>query len=387
MSDASAPVAIVGGGAVGTSTLFHLAEHHDVAGVLFEKGQLGSGSTSKAAGGVRNTYTTPLNVEIGNRAIDYFRTFEERVGEPLDFRQNGYMYVYHTDEWAARWRDLAADLREQGVTAEIRSATEAAETFPGLDASAIQGALYGPDCGHVDPHALTQGFASAAVDRGATIHTKTAVTDVVVEDGTAVAVETEAGRYEVDAVLDAAGPWAARVGAMAGVDLPLSFFLRRIMVTSPMEGASGPLVIDPEWECYVEAERNGSLLVCDTAQDVHDVDDPDTATEGSVGYDYYLRTTEKVERLLPGLADLDVVNGWGGVQSHTDDGHAILGPTPVEGFHVACGFSGHGVQQAPVVGAAMADLLATGDTDRFDVDQLALDRFERADRIDPEEMA
>jgi len=244
-----------------------------------------------------------------------------------------------------------------------------------------------PDCGHVGPHTLTQAFGKAAVDRGVTVLTKTAVTDVTIEDGRAVAIESEAGVYQVESVLNAAGPWAGHVADMVGVDIPIALMARRLMVTSPTEETNSPLVIDPERGCYFKSEKNGSLLICDTEQDIRDIEDPDAGTVGEVSYDYYLTASEKVEPLIPVVGDLDVINGWRGLQTHSPDGHAILGPTDVGGFHLACGFSGHGVQQAPTVGAAMADILAEGTTDVFDMDALSLDRFERSDGIDPEGMA
>ena len=368
-------VAVVGGGAVGTSVLFHLAADHDVRGVLFEKGQLGSGSTSKAAGGVRNTFTSPANAAVGNRAIEYFQNFEDRVGRALSFRQNGYMYLYHSESAADEWRDRAVLFRRHGAGAELLSAEEAAGKFPGLAAEAIEGALFGPDCGHVDPHRLTQAFGRAATERGATVNTGTAVTDVRLEDGAVTAVETEHGTHEVDAVVDAAGPWAPRVAGMVGVDVPVDLLVRRIMVLDGTPATTGPLVIDPELSCYFGAEPDGSLLVCNTGVDIQDIEDPDATGDNEVGYDYYLSAAEVVSELLPEVTDLGVRNGWSGLQSHSPDGHAIVGPTDVEGFYLACGFSGHGVQQAPVVGAAMADLLVEGGTERIDTEAFAPGRF------------
>lgn len=388
MADHSAEFAIVGGGAIGTSALFHLAKRHGVTdAVLFEKDQLGSGSTSKAAGGVRNTFSSEMNIELGKRNIEFFENFEDEVGEDLEFRQTGYMYLFHDEEHERTWRERAAFYADHGVDAEILGPGEAVGVFDHLEPSAISGALFAPDCGHVDPHTLTQAFGRAAVERGTTVHTKTAVTDVTVEDGGVTELETEEGTYEVDRVLNAAGPWAPRLGAMVGVDIPIELMMRRIMVTSPVEDANSPLIIDPERECYFESEKNGSLLVCDMEQDVHDIDDPDTAVAEEIGYDYYLTATEKVEQLVPAIADLDVINGWAGLQSHTPDGHAILGTTEVEGFLVACGFSGHGVQQSPTVGAAMADLLVEGETDVLDVEKLSLGGFETGARLEAEEMA
>lgn len=388
MSEQSAEIAIVGGGAIGASTLFHLTERHEFTDVvLFEKDQLGSGSTSKAAGGVRNTFTSETNIEIGNRNIEYFQEFEKNVGQELEFRETGYMYLYHTAEAEQMWRERAAFFNANGASAEIISPKEATEVFSHLDPSEFRGALFAPDCGHVDPHRLTQAFGKAATERGATIETKTPVTDVTVGDDGVELVETDAGRYKVDKLLNTGGPWASRLGEMVGVQIPIELMVRRIMVTSAVEDSGSPLIIDPERECYFSSEQNGSLLVCDMEQDIHDVVDPDTAVANEIGYDYYASTSEKVGQLVPEILELDVINGWGGLQSHSPDGHAILGGTDVKDFFVACAFSGHGVQQSPTIGAAMADLLVEGDTDVLDVDHFALDRFEGGEQIDPEGMA
>lgn len=388
MADHSAEIAIVGGGAIGTSVLFHLAERHGVTdAVLFEKRQLGSGSTGKAAGGVRNTFTNETNIALGNRNIQFFQDFEKRVGEPLEFRQTGYMYLFHDEEHERMWRDRASFFADHDVNVELLSPEECAEVFEHLDPDSFDGALFAPDCGHVDPHTLTQAYARAAVDRGATVHTKTGVTDVTTDDGRVTGIETEAGTYDVDTILNAAGPWAARLGETVGIDIPIELLLRHIMVTSPVEDANSPLVIDRELDCYFKSEKNGSLLVCDKGQDVHDINDPDTAVSDAIGYDYYHAATEKVEQLIPVLADLDVINGWAGLQSHTPDGHAILGPTAVDGFVLACGMSGHGVQQSPSIGTAIADYLVEGESDILDVELLSLNRFEKTERIEPEGMA
>ena len=388
MSDGSPRIAVVGGGAIGTSTLFHLVDRHDVEdAILFEKNQLGSGSTSKAAGGIRNTFTSELNVAMGRRNIDFFANFEDGVGRELEFRQTGYDYLFHSESAEADWRDRKAFFDGHGVASELRSPAETADLFPPLDPSAIGGSLLGTDCGHVDPHTLTQAFAGAAVDRGATVETKTEVRDVHTDDGGVTAVETEDDRYEVDYVVDAAGPWAGRVAKTVGLDVPLELLVRKIMVTSALEtDADAPLFIDPELNCYFLPEQNGSLLVCDMDQDVHDVEDPDAVQSGEIGYDYYLDASEKLEQLVPAITELDVINGWAGLQTHTPDKHAIVGPTPVEGFLIACGFSGHGVQQSPSAGAALADLVATGETDVFDVSHLALERFDSDTQIEPEGM-
>lgn len=388
MTGQSARVAIIGGGAVGTSVQFHLARDHGITDtVLFEKDQLGSGSTSKAAGGIRNVFTNPANVRLGNRSLDYFRSFEAETGHPLEFHDTGYMYVYHSEEAERHWRDLRDSLVDLDVSADILSPDEVAEAVPPLDPTEIRGGLYAADCGRVDPHSVTQAFGKATADLGATVHTKTAVTDVRTRDGEVHAVESEAGTYEVDHVVNAAGPWAPAVGRMVGVEVPIELLLRRIMVTSDVGHGNCPLVIDEERECYFETERNGSMLVCDMAADDHDLAVPDGVQADDVGYDYYLSTLEKVADLVPVLRDLEVINGWAGIQSHSPDGNAIVGPTTVDGFLVACGFSGHGIQQSPLFGMAVAELVADGTASTVDLAPFGIDRFDGARTTEPEGLA
>ena len=388
MTTKSTTVAVIGGGVIGTSTLFHLASQHGVTdAVLFEKNQLASGSTSKAAGGVRNFFTSPGNIEIGDWSIEYFKNFEERVGVDLEFRQHGYIWLFHSDEARRQWEERVEFCRSHGVSADIIEPEEVVEHFPELDPDSIGGAVLASDCGHVDPSQVTQGFARAATDLGATVETGVGVTDVLTDGDAVTGVETTEGTWEADVVVNAAGPWAGRIGEMAGVDLPLELWIRRIMVTSPVLDTGSPLFIDHERKCYFMAEQSGSLLVCDMDQDEFDIENPDTVAMDDIGYNYYLGTFEKIQPMIPESADLDVINGWAGLQTHTPDGNAIIGSTPVDGFFVACGFSGHGVQQSPLVGTTLADIIVDGETSLFDLEPFSLEGFESGNRGAAEEMA
>ncbi len=387
MATKSAEVAIVGGGAVGTSILFHLTKRHDVSDVvLLERDQIGSGSTSRAVGGVRYTFSHPLNVEMGLQNLDFYKNFEANVGQELVFRENGYMYVFHSPASEREWEEYAELYGEYDTRATLLTPEETVEVFPALDAGSIRGSLWAPDCGHVDPYTVAQSMATASMERGATVETKARVRDVVTRDGRVAAVETDEHRYEVNYVVNAAGAWAPAIGQMVGIDIPIEWLIRQIMVTDEIGYDRCPLVIDRENQFYFEMEETGSLLVCDMGQDIHDVTDPEGAA-ADIGYNYYLQAFEKLEGLAPALGDLEVINDWAGLQSHTDDGHAILGPTSVDGFLLACGLSGHGIMQAPSVGVAISDLIVKGETDVFDLNSLTLDRFDSDDRIEPELMA
>lgn len=374
--DAPGSVGIIGGGVIGTSVAFQLAKRGWTDVILFEKDQLGAGSTSKAAGGVRNVFSNPFNVELGNRYLDFFERFDEEVGHDLEFSKTGYLYLLHDEEEHEEWRERIRFLRDHGVTIEELGPEEAGERYPWLDPAPITGAVLGSDCGHVDPAQVAQAYARGAIDLGANIETKTAVTDVRVEDGRVVGLDTEAGDYTFDHVVNAAGPWARRIASSVGIDLPIELMARHIAVTSAIDGPEGPLVIDNRRNCYFRCERNGSLLVCNRDADIHDLEGPDAVTPGDIGYEYYRTIPEKFGDLVPRINDLDVINGWAGIQTHTPDKSPLVGPTPVEGFWIATGFSGHGIQKSPIVGMALADLLVEGETDVVDVDHFRLDRFD-----------
>lgn len=383
MTDDAPQVAVVGGGVVGTSVLYHLAERHGVTdAVLFEQGQLAGGSTSRAVGGVRYTFGHLLNVELGKCSIEFFENFGSNVG--VDVENNPYLFTFHSEANERAWRERHEQYLDCGMAPELLTADEVTERYPLLDPSAFRGAMLAPECVRVDPFSVTQAYATAAREAGAEIRTNEGVEDVVTEDGAVTAVETAEGSYDVDYVVNAAGSFSGRVAGMVGVDLPIDLLVRRIVVTDPIDDEV-PLVIDTERDFYFEMEANGSLLVCDTEADIHDADDPTTAV-GDIGYDYYLGALEKLEQMAPGVGDLAVINDWAGFQTHTPDGHALVGPTTVDGFLVATGMSGHGVMQSPWVGAAVADLVVRGSTDVFDVDLLRPDRFDRVagERIDPE---
>lgn len=383
-------VAVIGGGIVGTSVLYHLAERGETDVVLLEQDQLGSGSTSGAVGGVRHVFSHPANVDAGEWNLRFYREFEERVGQPLTVDESGYVYLFASGAERDHWERQKELYDDRGLDTRLLTPAETGGLFGPLDTSDIVGSFHAPDCLHLDPYTATQGFATAARERGATVRTGTTVEDVTVEDGAVDAVVTDGETYEPDRVVNAAGGWAPEVGAMVGLDLPIDRFVRRILVTEEMAAGPTPLFIDRERQCYFRAERNGGVVLCDTGNDVEDVTSPAHAG-GSPGHDYYVSALSKVETHVPDVVDAEVINDWAGVQTSTPDGHPLLGETGVDGFSLACGFNGLGVMVAPTVGRALADaLLGLGEpSDVLDIGRLGLDRFDRppSDRIEAEELA
>ncbi|MFC5135236.1 MULTISPECIES: NAD(P)/FAD-dependent oxidoreductase [Haloferacaceae] len=382
-------VLVVGGGVVGLSAAYSLSDRGaDVT--LVEKGSLGNGSTARAAGGIRSQFSTRVNVELSLASKEVWNSFEDRFGVDIGLRKNGYLFLARSDETAEQFRENVEMQRELGAESELLTPAEATEHCPGLDPDPFVAATYNPDDGIADPNLAVQGYAEAARERGVDVRTKTAVIDLHREDDRVVAADVrgvddaaETERHEVDYVVNAAGAWAASIGEMAGVDLPIAPRRRQIAVVDPTPAVpeSVPLTIDLETGSYFRPERDGVALVGGHFDEDDDPDqNPDAYDEG-MDVEWAARAVEHAADYAEyfGL-DTRIQRGWAGLYAVTPDHHPILEET-VPGLVTVAGFSGHGFQHAPASGRIVADLAFDGGTDLVDISPLAGDRFERGETL------
>lgn len=227
---------IVGGGVMGVSTAFHLAEAGVRDVVLLEKNALGSGSTCKAAGGVRAQFSDRLNIEIGARSLEAFRRFGQRPGQEIDLHEVGYLFLLDTPESVAAFEASVALQNDLGVPSRMVSPQEAKVLSPLIDVEGLLGAAFSPTDGHCTPESVVLGYATAARRLGAQLLPHCAALGIETVDGRIVAVQSVAGRIETDTVICCAGAWASEVGSWVGVDLPVTPLRRQILVTEPVPG-------------------------------------------------------------------------------------------------------------------------------------------------------
>jgi sarcosine oxidase, subunit beta len=359
-----AEVVVIGGGVIGTSIAFHLAE----AGVdvlLLERAELGSGSTSKGAGGVRAMFSDALNVRIGLRDLDAWRRFGERPGWEVDFEQVGYLFLLARPEDVRRFERDVAMQNALGLPSRMLTAEEARRLSPLARVDGVQAAAFCPQAGLATPDAAVQGYAAAARAHGARISTGCALTAIDCEGGQVRRVRWEAGGVQTPAVVCAAGVWSREVGAMVGVPLPVTPERRRIAYTGPLEDLPEriPMTIDFETGFYFHGEGPGLLFgtndVCETQDE------------------WLERAVPVLERRAPMLLEAPIAGGWSGLYEMTPDHNALIGEAPAPSrFLYATGFSGHGFQQAPAVGEIVRDLYL-GREPFVDVAPLAAGRPDR----------
>ena len=341
---------MIGGGALGASAAFHLRRLGVRDVVLLERDALASGSTSKAAGGIRAQFSDELNVRIALRSLEAF----EELGAQISFRQYGYLFLLDREDDVATFREALALQQSLGVPSRQLTPAEVRELVPQLAVDDLLAATYCPRDGYATPEALVQHYASAS---GATVVQGCAATGIDVRGGRIVAVETARGRIATDTVVCCAGVWSREVGALAGVELPVAGEARSMWFT-PQDGGLPerlPLTIDFSTGFYFHREGPG-LAFGGRERALEDV-------------------AEAAARRLPVLADLPVQSSWWGWYDVSPDWNALVGEAKEPSrFLYATGFSGHGFQQAPAVGEHLAELVV-GREPALDLSAFSAERF------------
>jgi sarcosine oxidase subunit beta len=338
---------VIGGGALGAATAFHLRRLGVDDVVLVERGSLASGSTSKSAGGIRTQFADELNVRIALRSLREF----EAMRDEISFRQHGYLFLLDSAEDAAAFAAAVELQRSLGVPSELLEPAQARELVPQLVVDDLVAAAFCPRDGTAAPEAVVQWYAR---ESGARILQSCAATGIEVRGGAVQAVETTRERIPTGCVVCCAGAWSREAAALAGVELPVEGVPRSMWFT-PVDGGLPerlPLTIDFATGFYVH--REGPGLAFGGRDD---------------------GVFEAAARRLPVLAELPVQTSWWGYYDVSPDWNALVGEArEVSRFLYATGFSGHGFQQAPAVGEHVAELVA-GVAPTLDLSPFSADRF------------
>jgi sarcosine oxidase subunit beta len=365
-------VVIVGGGIVGISIAYHLAAggHRDV--VVLERGRIGEATTAKATGGIRQQFSSTVNIELARAAVEYFVRFEALVGEPIVFRQHGYLFVTadpSTMDLLARSAALQAD---HSVPVHVLDPSDIAALAPGIHVDDLLGGTFCATDGSASPTDVCAAFARQARRLGVRILQDSPV-DAIAAADQHLDVFTPENVFAADVAINAAGPWAAAVGAMVGVDHPIEPHPRQVFaIRRPgWLDIDMPLTVDLDSGAYVHAEP-GAVVVGGT-----DRDRP-VAHEAIIDDSLLERLIAALVHRFHGLDDAEVMRGWVGLREMTPDDHALVGPVPeVPGYWVAAGFSGHGFMHAPVIGREVANWLLEG-APSIDLASLSPGRFDAA---------
>src|SRR5271163_3145777 len=372
----TADVVLIGGGIVASSIAYHLvaAGCKNVLVIERETAQ-GKGSTGKSMGGVRAQFSTPVNIQMSLYSIPFYASFEERLGHPCDYRPQGYLFCATNDKHLSYLRANYEKQVAMGLkNIHLVTGDEIRRLFPQLRGDDIVGGSFCPSDGFVDPYSAMIGFMTWASDHGAKIWKNATVTGITrnKEDGS-FEVATSRDTVSTPKVVNCAGPWAAAIAKMVGIDLPVEPLRRMLVPTEPFDQFphTAPMIVDMSTGFHFRPESRGFLLAWNDPEET-----PGYKTDFDAGFieKILMRAADRV-RVFENVA-VNPQRAWAGLYEMTPDHHPILGESrEVPGFFFANGFSGHGVMHAPATGKILSDLILTGRTDLIDASLLNFSRF------------
>jgi sarcosine oxidase subunit beta len=366
----TADVVIVGGGIIGASIAYHLTKKGVRDVLVLERDRLGSGSTGKNAGGIRLQFSSEINVKLSQRSLPHIERFKDEIGTDPHFHQVGYLFLITEDRDAAAFERSLAMWSRLGIPARRVTGAEAKQLFKHARTDDVRFGTFCAKDGYADPSSMLNGYVARAREAGVTFAEDAAVTAISCGNGRVADVRTTSDEIEARTVVNAAGPWAAQVAKLAGIELPIEPLRRHIFVTEPVPGLEEdfPLTIEFASGLYAHRESGGVLLGMADPNEKPGFDD-------SVNQDFMPTVVERALARFPVLERTSIKTGWAGLYEDTPDKHPILGKVDgVEGFINAAGFSGHGIMHAPATGELIAELIVDGRTS-LDISALSFSRF------------
>ena len=378
---ASARAVVIGGGVGGASIAYWLARLGWSDVVLLERSELTSGSTFHSAGLVGQLRGSLSLTKMMMRSVDLYRSLEEETGRTPGWHEVGSLRLASTDERMQELSRQAGWAKTFGLPLELISAKEARELFPPMSSGGVLGAAYLPTDGYVDPSELTFALVTGARRRGVEVLTGTPVTAIDVSGGRVRGVQTDLGAIRAEVVVNAGGMFAAEIGRMAGVTVPIVPMAHEYLITRPMGLPAGlPTLRDPSLLVYFRGEVGG--LVAGGYER-----EPAPWGLDGIPADFNGKLLppdwERFEPLMtnavvrvPALETAEVVKLVNGPEAFTPDGEFILGESDVRGFWVAAGFCAHGIAGAGGMGQLVAEWIVEGQP-AFDVWHMDSRRFGR----------
>ena len=362
----AAQVVIVGGGIVGCSVAYHLAQLGMTDIVLVERARLTSGSTWHAAGLVGQLRTSANVTQLLKHSVDLYERLERETGQATGWRRSGGLRLACNADRLTEIRRQATTAHSFGLEMHVLSRAEAQDLWPVMDSSDVVGAAFLPTDGQANPSDIAQALAKGARAGGVRLIENCPVTGIRLIDGRVAAVLTTEGEIKTQCVVNCAGQWARQIGLLAGVSVPLTSLQHQYLITEPIPGLPRnlPTLRDPDRLIYFKEDVGGLVMGGYEPNPL-----PWTGPIGDFEFrlldDNHAHFEQHMTQALarvPALANAGIRQFINGLESFTPDGNFILGEAPeVRGFYVGAGFNAFGIASAGGAGRALAEWIAAGE--------------------------
>jgi heterotetrameric sarcosine oxidase beta subunit len=374
----SADAVIIGGGINGLTTARELGKLGLKNIVVLEKNYIGSGSTGRCGGGIRQQWTTEENIRLAQESVRMYEDMSADLGYQVFFRQGGYLMVTESENDLPALRKAVELQNRCDVPTEFLQPEDCLRIVPDLNIANLKGATFCPKDGTAYPFAVVWGYAKACHKLGVKIFIRTTVSAIESDGGRIKSVTTDRGRISTPLVINCAGPWARNIASKVGVSLPNIQERHEIMVSESLKPFLDPMVISITNGIYFSQSLRGEIV-----GGIGDPAEPQWETPENFNTNSQLRFAVRFAKALtayyPRAARVRMMRQWAGLYDVTPDHRPILGGVPgLEGYFHICGFSGHGFMLGPVTGVRMARHITTGLHDDI-IASLSLDRFDRGD--------
>ena len=364
-------VVIIGGGIVGCSIAFELAQRGRRDVLVIEHKYLTSGATGRCGAGIRQQWGSVLNATLAVESTHIFENLEEYTGYEgsCGLNQGGYLLVAYTEK---EWEQFHKNLEVQhslGIEARAVDLDGAKEIVPHINTEGMFGACFCAKDGHADPFHCTFAYAKGAQRLGVDIETYTTVTGLKTENGRIHTVQTDKGDVTAQVVLNCTGYNAAKIAALINEELPVFPERHQILITEPIAHIMDPMVMSFHRHFYVQQTPHGSVIM--------GIGDPTEPVSFNIrsSWQYLEENAHIVTQTLPAFRNLRVVRQWAGLYDMSPDRNPIINEAKTaQGFITIAGFSGHGFMVAPRTAILVANHL-TDQEDSLDIKRFSADRY------------
>jgi sarcosine oxidase subunit beta len=366
-----AEIIIIGGGVMGASTAYHLAARGQGNIVLLEKEDFfGLGATGRCAGGVRYQFSTEVNIRLSLLSLPMLERFKDEIGQEINYRKIGYIFLLTNLEEVHVFEHNVELQNRLGARTEWLVGDEIRKWLPMMHLDDVLAGSFNPRDGLVDPNGVVMGYIGAAQRLGVKTFTATPVNAIQVQSGKVAGVVTPNQTISAPVVIDATGPWSGETGCMVGINVPVVPIRRQWLTTSaiPLLPHNFPFVIDFAQSLYFHPEGPGLLTGMSNPYEK-------PGFNQNIDPEWELVHLEAASKRMPLLERAGLASRLAGLYEVTPDDHPIFGKTPVDGYYVISGFSGHGFMHGPISGKLMAEIVLDGFASTLDVSMLDLARF------------